>query len=171
MWFITNEPTHTQPAPFSLWLLAMASPLQARNGLPIEQSDTHYSGATYRELVQDLRVKVAGGDVNVRRHWRQGRWWFNPQWTNLQFTYADYNISDDLPSKITRYDLDYTRVNGASRVYAYLNKLTITRTATGWRWADRHLRRKAGSSLLTVLDSGFRRNDTNRLKSGPPWSR
>jgi len=112
-------------------------PLHAQSGLTIEQSGTHYSGATYRELVRDLRVKVAGGYVNVRRHWRQGRWWFNPQWANLQFTYADNNVSDDLPSKITRYDLAYTRVNGAGNVYAYLNKLTITRTDSGWRWADR----------------------------------
>jgi len=121
-----------QPYPFVgilyalciLWVLLFSVPTQAAAGLVIEQSGTHYSGATYRELVRDLRVKVQGGYVNVRRHWRQGRWWFNPQWANLQFTYADNNVSDNLPSKVTRYDLTYTRVNGASNVYAYLNKWT-----------------------------------------------
>ncbi|WP_456417905.1 hypothetical protein, partial [Thiolapillus sp.] len=134
-----------QPYPFVgilyalciLWVLLFSVPTQAATGLVIEQSGTHYSGATYRELVRDLRVKVQGGYVNVRRHWRQGRWWFNPQWANLQFTYADNNVSDNLPSKVTRYDLTYTRVNGASNVYTYLNKWTLTRTADGWRWADR----------------------------------
>jgi len=120
-----------------LWLMLAAPALMAASGSVIEQSGTHYSGATYRELVRDLRVKALGGYINVRRHWRQGRWWFNPQWSNLKFTYADNNVSDNQPSKITRYDLDYERVNGASNVYAFQQELTLTRTGSGWRWADR----------------------------------
>ncbi|MCG8428085.1 MAG: RHS repeat protein, partial [Chromatiales bacterium] len=120
-----------------LLLVGIGQHAWAKPGSVIEESGTHYSGATYREMVRDLRVKALGGYINVRRHWRQGRWWFNPQWSNLKFFYKDNNVIDTLPSVITRYDLDYQRANGTSNVYHYRDKLTITRTDTGWRWADR----------------------------------
>ena len=39
------------------------------------------------EQEEDLRVKVMGGYVAVSRTWLNNRWYFNPAWAPLRFSY------------------------------------------------------------------------------------
>ena len=41
----------------------------------------------YTTTVQDLKVKVLGGYVTIARSWTNGRWYINPDWADLKFTF------------------------------------------------------------------------------------
>ena len=39
----------------------------------------------YREVHEDLAVKVLGGHIRITRTWEGGRWYLNPAWASLRF--------------------------------------------------------------------------------------
>ncbi|MDR2173598.1 MAG: hypothetical protein LBE32_05275, partial [Burkholderiales bacterium] len=41
----------------------------------------------YIESTDDLKVKAIGGYITAKRVWTNSRWYLNPEWADLKFTY------------------------------------------------------------------------------------
>ena len=55
---------------------------------PYAQAATHSArlpNQEYREVHEDLAVKVLGGHIRITRTWEGGRWYLNPAWASLRF--------------------------------------------------------------------------------------
>lgn len=86
----------------------------------------------YTESSADLRVKVMGGQVEVNRTWFNDKWYFNPDWDALKFTFDNL---DGAVQTITRGDAEYKLTSPG--VFVQDKRNTIRSTATGYRWQDR----------------------------------
>ena len=94
----------------------------------------------YRETMDDLSVKVLGGHVNVSRTWQaddqnkgQFRWYFNPAWADLTFT---YDSIDGSVKQITRADASFTKTGTGVFVFDQVFFIKQTTSPSGWRWYD-----------------------------------
>jgi RHS repeat-associated protein len=90
----------------------------------------------YRETMDDLTVKVLGGYVTISRTWQADdqnkgkfRWYFNPAWADLTFT---YDSIDGSVKQITRADSSFTKTG--TGVFVFDQVFFIRQTPTGWRW-------------------------------------
>jgi RHS repeat-associated protein len=115
---------------------------------------------TYRTQVVDLSVKVPGGNVSWSRNYERNAWQFTPAWARLQFTL------DDLDGSVLRIDRagnEYEKIAADGSLFRFSARMTIRRTDSGWRWADRD-----GNWVDYALDGralqfGNRRGDTVSL--------
>lgn len=118
---------------FTAWLSsAVAAP-----GIQVEDAGPTVGGNHYGQTAVDLRVKVLGGHVRIKRRWREGEWQFNPNWASLTFDYAVDN--SDRPETISRNGYDYALESG-SDPYEYVydtGRKSIVATDTGYRWRSR----------------------------------
>ncbi len=64
----------------------------ARAPMSPKQTVANVSTAMYEETAVDMQVKYLGGYLVLERQWSNGRWTFNPNWTDLQF----YRVSKHL---------------------------------------------------------------------------
>jgi YD repeat-containing protein len=89
------------------------------------------------EQQKDLSVKVLGGTVALDRTWTNGRWYFNPAWSNLKFK---RNLEDEV-EYIDRAGTVYERTGNQGDVYVFDDTQFIRRIVTAgvesWRWYNR----------------------------------
>jgi RHS repeat-associated protein len=113
-----------------VWL-AMAKPAHAFG-------DVRQPNLEYVESNVDLKVKVLGGFVQIRRTWSNGRWYLNPSWADLRFT---YDALDNSVKSIERAGSPFEK--SGNGIYIFDRQFFIKREAdtsnvtTGWRWYDR----------------------------------
>lgn len=98
---------------------------------PLANADVELPRGQYYENVNDLTVKVLGGQVSSKRTWYGNQWHFNRSWNALQFTF------DNLDGSVVSIDRngDVYVKKGATFVFGTRN--TIVATSTGYRWQDR----------------------------------
>lgn len=109
-----------------------------------------HAKAQYEETSTDLVVKVLGGEVKIKRRYRDGEWLFNPHWVTLKLNRVtpDGTPSDDARypvSSINRdlYSYGKSRVLQAGEnivarfVYEHDPSKHILQTRTGFIWEDR----------------------------------
>ena len=103
---------------------------------------------TLVESVEDLRIKVLGGSVAISRSWSVedvattgGKWYFNPAWADLKFT---YDSLDGSVKSLRRLDAAYTK--GGNGIFLFDKQdfikaitapdpMNAAKTiVTGWRW-------------------------------------
>ncbi len=83
----------------------------------------------------DVRVKVLGGSLSVRRTWTNGRWYFNPLWADLKFK---IDSTSGQVKYVDRAGTVFERT-GNGDVYRFDSNQFVRRVATtgAWRWYDR----------------------------------
>lgn len=86
----------------------------------------------YREETIDLKVKVLGGHVSIKRTRENWEWDINRQWKGIAFT---FDSLDGSIKTITRDGAEYLKKSPG--VYARDVHNTILVTASGYRWQDR----------------------------------
>ncbi len=90
----------------------------------------------YKESHTDLSVKVLGGAVSVERSWLNGRWYVNPAWADLKFTY------DALDGSVKTIDRAGSVFEGSGDLFVFDDRFFIRKTTTevngatviSWRW-------------------------------------
>jgi len=92
----------------------------------------------YQDATDDLSVKVLGGYAMVSRTWQADdqnkgvfRWYFNPNWADLDFT---YDSIDGSVKQITRSGSPFTKTG--TGVFVFDQIYFIKQTGTTWRWYD-----------------------------------
>jgi RHS repeat-associated protein len=100
--------------------------------------DIRQPNLEYVESNVDLKVKVLGGFVQIKRTWGNGRWYLNPSWADLRFT---YDPLDNSVKSIERAGSPFEK--SGNGIYIFDRQFFIKREAdtsnvtTGWRWYDR----------------------------------
>ena len=92
----------------------------------------------YKESHTDLSVKVRGGVVSVERSWLNGRWYVNPAWADLKFTY------DALDGSVKTIDRAGSVFEGSGEVFVFDDRFFVRKTTrevngetvSGWRWSN-----------------------------------
>ncbi|MBL0042692.1 MAG: RHS repeat protein [Xanthomonadales bacterium] len=92
----------------------------------------------YKESHTDLSVKVLGGAVSVERSWLNGRWYVNPAWADLQFTY------DALDGSVKTIDRAGSVFEGSGDLFVFDDRFFMRKTTqevngepvSGWRWSN-----------------------------------
>jgi len=113
--------------------MARVTGLGSRSGTGEGGVDTNLLNKSF----EDLRVKVIGGHVRVKRVRSEAEWRFFPAWQDL--TFDDSKPSpDERPATINRGDFAYERDTSADRpTWRYDARRTIVSTDTGYRWRNR----------------------------------
>lgn len=119
---------HYNGAYFRAFLLA--SLLLAVSGYA--RADLSPPNLEYREDTVDLKVKVMGGFVTIKRTRENWEWDINRHWKGISFTLD--NIDGSIKT-ITRAGVEYLKKSPG--VYAMDVNNTITTISTGYRWQDR----------------------------------
>ena len=88
----------------------------------------------YHQSTDDLVVKVLGGHVRLKRTWYEGEWHFTRAWNALSF---EYDALDGSVKRIERNRDVYTRSANDPDLFFFDARLTVRKTAEGYRWADR----------------------------------
>lgn len=91
----------------------------------------------YKESHADLSVRVIGGAVTLERSWLNGRWYFNPAWADLRFTYDAL-----LDGSVKTIDRAGSVFEGGGDLFVFDDRFFIRKTAKvvndttvhGWRW-------------------------------------
>ncbi|MDO6541918.1 RHS repeat domain-containing protein [Photobacterium sanguinicancri] len=109
-----------------------------------------HANAQYEEISTDMTVKVLGGEIRIKRRYRDGEWVFNPQWQalNIERVTPDGVASGDIRYPIERIFRDQflykkarllTSENDhiARFVYEHDSSKHIIQTTSGFIWADR----------------------------------
>jgi len=105
---------------FFFLLLIFTSLTYARVELP---------SGEYNTRIDDLVVKVMGGEVKAQRTWYEGRWQFNRSWNRLQINRnLGTNAASALDS-IERSGDKYTRSSGSS-IAVFVNTVLVRKNQT-----------------------------------------
>src|SRR5450755_1581355 len=96
-------------------------------------ADVSLPNGEYTATIEDLKVKVLGGYVTVARTWTNGRWYVNPDWADLKFTFDNL---DGSVKGIERAGTIYERSSAGLYLYKVDQPFYIQKTASGWRWYD-----------------------------------
>ncbi len=124
------------------------------SAIEVIDSRPDYSGGTYEEYTMDMKVKVLGGYVSIKRHYGQDGWLLHPNWQSLKFYDAAENeivLAEYYQDPAnTHADLIIGEIKRERYVYKPLssqNKSTfrdqydpsksIVKTETGYRWESR----------------------------------
>ncbi|MDP1708089.1 MAG: hypothetical protein Q8L89_03375, partial [Gammaproteobacteria bacterium] len=89
---------------------------------------------SYRTSVVDLSVNVPGGMVSWSRNYERNAWQFTPAWAALKFT---FDAVDGSVTRIDRAGDAFEKIAADGSLFRFDERLTIARTASGWRWSDR----------------------------------
>lgn len=84
---------------------------------------------------RELR-NLGGGAVSVERSWLNGRWYVNPAWADLKFTY------DALDGSVKTIDRGGSVFEGSGDLFVFDDRFFLRRTSTevngatviAWRW-------------------------------------
>ncbi|MBD8528306.1 hypothetical protein IFO71_21380, partial [Pseudoxanthomonas sp. CAU 1598] len=115
---------------------------------------------SYRTSIVDLSVKVPGGMVSWSRNYERNAWQFTPAWSKLKFTL------DDLDGSVLRIDRagdEYDKVASDGSLFRFDARMTIAKTGSGWRWADRDGNWVDYATDGRALQFGNRRGDAVSL--------
>jgi RHS repeat-associated protein len=96
-------------------------------------SEVRLPNGEYTTTVEDLKVKVLGGYVTIARSWTNGRWYINPDWASLKFT---FDSLDGSVKGIERAGTIYERASAGLYLYKVDQPFYIQQTAEGLRWYD-----------------------------------
>ncbi|GAL03665.1 wall-associated protein precursor [Photobacterium aphoticum] len=129
-----------------LAMLTQCLPTYALATTVLEQAPGYDSGLM-QQRAEDLRVKVMGGEVIWLRDFAQGRWSFNPQWSNVSFgTLPTAVLLKDAAKETVLEDKTVLYRNGDAyhldhqapgRVYRHDAHETIEQTKSGFVWRNR----------------------------------
>jgi hypothetical protein len=86
----------------------------------------------YREETVDLKVKVLGGHVTVKRTRQSSEWDINRHWKGIGFIFDSLDGSIKI---VTRNNAEYLKKSPGVYVLDADNVITII--ASGYRWQDR----------------------------------
>jgi YD repeat-containing protein len=106
--------------------------------IPLHAARVSLPNGELIEQQQDLRVKVLGGAVSLERTWTNGRWYFNPAWTNLKFK-RDVEAAVEY---VDRAGSVYERTGNQSDTYVFddsqfIRRLVSSAGVVTWRWSNR----------------------------------
>ncbi|MCF6239490.1 MAG: hypothetical protein L3J79_11895, partial [Candidatus Marinimicrobia bacterium] len=87
----------------------------------------------YHETFDDLRVKILGGYVTVKRTWIRGRWQFNRVWNPLTIT---LDTATGKPENIVRKGSKYDKANKDGTIFKYGERRRIRLLPSGYRWEN-----------------------------------
>jgi hypothetical protein len=120
--------------------LFVAIPGFAERGITITENEPHFSSVQNQDTVEDIRVKVLGGEVRMSRVWKGEAWEWNERWNNLDLVKgSEQKDAAGDPLMIYRGGQLYRRMpqSGGKLVYENQQKNWITRTTTGYEWENR----------------------------------
>ncbi len=129
---------------FVLGLMLISSPLYAARGITSDNAGPHFSGLHNQETIEDIRLKVLGGEVRMNRVWRGKQWEWNKRWEQLE---TMLHTTTDAAGETTtgviavyRADQLYRKTSETAEKIVYENQLNqfITKTATEYVWTDRN---------------------------------
>lgn len=119
---------------FYFFLILLAGLLEIRAA----QALIRQPNGEYQEAATDLSVKVRGGYASVSRTWQADdqnkglfRWYFNPNWADLNFT---FDSIDGSVKQITRSGSLFAKTG--TGVFVFDQIYFIKQTSDGWRWYD-----------------------------------
>jgi RHS repeat-associated protein len=98
----------------------------------VAQASVTLPNGEFTWSAEDLRVKVLGGVVSVKRSWANGQWYVNPAWADLKFT---LDGADGGVSVIDRAGAQYARTGNG--LYVFDQRFFIRKTVSGYQWYDR----------------------------------
>ena len=87
----------------------------------------------YDEPQEDLRVKVLGGAVVIKRTFAEGNWHPSYDWAPLKLT---LDPLDGSVKSVDRGLASYLKT--ASGVFTYRKRHSIRQSSSGFRWSDRN---------------------------------
>lgn len=135
-----NLKTFFQSLIVVICLLASAH-LHAERGLTTDEAAPHFSGLHNQETVEDLSVKILGGELRFNRVWRGTSWQWNERWANIS-PMTETVVQGNVQTKelaIYRAGQLYRKSSQTEDSIVYENQRTqfITKTAEKYIWTDR----------------------------------
>lgn len=103
---------------FLLLMLVVNTAYGLSSSGAINRSKANVSTALYEEAIVDMEVKYLGGYLVMERQWANGRWTFNPNWSDLQF----YRTSNALGTRTMRGSASSGSSSSSGRVRVAVNK-------------------------------------------------
>jgi RHS repeat-associated protein len=82
----------------------------------------------YIETTEDLKVKAIGGYITAKRVWTNSRWYLNPEWSDLKFTY------DPLDGSVKAIDRGGAIYERSGDIWSLEKNYHIRKDASGYRW-------------------------------------
>ncbi len=140
----------------SWWLFSLLVLTNSAAWAAVDPTD-----GSYRTEVVDLSVRVPGGMVSWSRNYERGAWQFAPAWSKLAFT---LDAVDGSVQRIERAGDAYEKVAQDGSLFRFDARLTISKTASGWRWADRDGNWVDYAGDGRALQFGNRSGDTVNLQ-------
>jgi RHS repeat-associated protein len=126
-----NELTKLRPSDVMKSVLGLLVLLVWFSAWATAGAEVRLPNGEYTETNQDLTVKVLGGYVTIARTWTNGRWYVNPSWADLKFT---YDSVDESVKAIDRAGSIYQR--SGNGIYIFDTRFFVKATDSGWRWYD-----------------------------------
>ncbi len=96
-------------------------------------SDVQLPDGKYYLDIDDLKVKVLGGYVSVKRTWYEKQWHFNRAWNNLSI---EYSSLDSSVKSIDRNGDVYKKLSSLKTSYTFGNRSKINKTSSGFTWSN-----------------------------------
>lgn len=87
----------------------------------------------HSETVEDIRVKVLGGNIGVQRTWYKGQWHFNRNWDPLTL---NLDPLTGKPREIKRGASVYKKADTAGLVFKNAKRKTIRVLSDGYLWSN-----------------------------------
>ncbi|ACE86285.1 RHS repeat-associated core domain-containing protein [Cellvibrio japonicus] len=124
-------------------ILLLSQQAYAARGISSDNAGPHFSGLHNQETIEDIRLKVLGGDVRINRVWRGEHWEWNERWGQLQpMLHSMTDASGETTTSVLavyRAGQLYRKTSETAEQVVYENQLNqfITKTATEYVWHDR----------------------------------
>jgi RHS repeat-associated protein len=126
-----------------LCLALVSHSLYAARGITSDNAGPHFSGLHNQETIEDIRIKVLGGDVRMNRVWRGQYWEWNERWGQLDpMLHSTTDAMGETTTSVLavyRAGQLYRKTSETTEQIVYENQLSqfITKSATGYVWTDR----------------------------------
>jgi RHS repeat-associated protein len=126
-----------------LCLALVSHSLYAARGITSDNAGPHFSGLHNQETIEDIRIKVLGGDVRMNRVWRGQYWEWNERWGKLDpMLHSSTDAMGETTTSVLavyRAGQLYRKTSETTEQIVYENQLSqfITKSATGYVWTDR----------------------------------
>lgn len=123
--------------------LLTSIPVNAARGITTDEAAPHFSGLHNQETIEDMRLKLLGGELRFNRVWRGTSWQWNERWADI--APMENTSVDALGNTITqvlvvyRAGQLYRKSSETADQIVYENQLTqfITKTDDKYIWTDR----------------------------------
>lgn len=136
-----------------LGVLLVSPSLYAARGITSDNAGPHFSGLHNQETIEDIRLKVLGGNVRMNRVWRGKYWEWNERWGKLDtLLHSTTDAAGETTTSVLaiyRAGQLYRKTSETLEKIVYENQLNqfITKTATEYVWNDR-----SGNGITYDLD-------------------